>query len=163
MGGTGDLSKRVTDTTLHARLLDDNDARRAGRSLKLTTLLMGRSQPRGWRLLAVAVWPRRLRRSVAQTSAWGWPLVVSGDSVGKSVQSPTGHENMANLECPKCRGAMEPGFLVDHTYSTVTAAEWAEGPVERSFWTGVKLRGRERRSIETHRCTRCGYLEMYAR
>ena len=28
---------------------------------------------------------------------------------------------------------------------TAAASEWVEGPVEASFWTGVKLRGRERR------------------
>jgi hypothetical protein len=58
---------------------------------------------------------------------------------------------------------MEPGFLVDHSYATVEAPEWVEGPVEASVWTGVKLRGRERRRVETYRCVRCGYLESYAR
>jgi hypothetical protein len=65
--------------------------------------------------------------------------------------------------CLKCNGAMERGFLVDHTYGASAASEWVEGPVEASFWTGVKLRGRERRRIEMFRCERCGYLESYAR
>jgi hypothetical protein len=57
---------------------------------------------------------------------------------------------------------MEAGFLVDHTYGTAAASEWVEGPVEASFWTGVKLKGRERRRVNTWRCLRCGYLESYA-
>ena len=69
---------------------------------------------------------------------------------------------MADPTCPKCRGEMEDGFLVDHTYGTAAASEWVEGPVEASFWTGVKLRGRERRRVSTWRCLRCGYLESYA-
>jgi predicted nucleic-acid-binding Zn-ribbon protein len=69
---------------------------------------------------------------------------------------------MPDPTCPKCRGEMEDGFLVDHTYGTAAASEWVEGPVEASFWTGVKLRGRERRRVNTWRCLRCGYLESYA-
>jgi hypothetical protein len=70
---------------------------------------------------------------------------------------------MAEPSCPKCRAEMEPGFVVDHTYGEAAATEWVEGPVEASFWTGVRLRGRERRRIDTYRCVRCGYLELYAR
>lgn len=70
---------------------------------------------------------------------------------------------MAEPTCPKCRAEMEPGFLVDHTYGESSASEWVEGPIEASFWTGVKLRGRERRRVETLRCTGCGYVELYAR
>jgi hypothetical protein len=70
---------------------------------------------------------------------------------------------MAEPTCPKCRGEMEPGFVVDHTYGAAGASEWVEGPTEASFWTGVKLRGRDRRRIETLRCVGCGYLELYAR
>ncbi len=58
---------------------------------------------------------------------------------------------------------MKLGFLVDHSYGTATAAEWVEGQVEKSIWTGVKLRGKDRRGIDTYRCVRCGYLESYAR
>ena len=43
---------------------------------------------------------------------------------------------MADSACPKCRGEMEPGFLVDHTYGEAGASEWVEGPVEASRWTG---------------------------
>jgi Domain of unknown function (DUF6487) len=65
--------------------------------------------------------------------------------------------------CPKCHGAMEQGFTLDHSYGESLAAEWVEGPPEKSFWHGVRTRGRERRAIETWRCEQCGYLESYAR
>jgi hypothetical protein len=58
---------------------------------------------------------------------------------------------------------MERGFVVDHTYGGVAAPEWAEGSAERSFWTGVNIRNKERHPVETFRCQRCGYLESYAR
>ena len=70
---------------------------------------------------------------------------------------------MADPTCPKCRAPMERGFLVDHTHGGVAPSEWADGLAERSFWTGVKMRGRERRRVETFRCESCGYLESYAR
>jgi hypothetical protein len=65
-------------------------------------------------------------------------------------------------QVPKCGAEMEPGFVVDHTYGMAEASEWVEGPVERSFWTGVNLRNRERRRVETARHVRCGFLESYA-
>jgi len=31
------------------------------------------------------------------------------------------------------------------------------------MWTGVRLRGRDHRHIDSFRCMGCGYLELYAR
>ncbi len=70
---------------------------------------------------------------------------------------------MSESICPKCGGAMENGFLVDHTYGSVAPSEWAEGEPKSSFWTGTKMAGRKIRRVETLRCVRCGYLESYAR
>ena len=60
---------------------------------------------------------------------------------------------------------MEGGFLLNqsHGKTDATAAEWAAGTPERSFWTGLKLRGREQHPVTTYRCDRCGFLESYAR
>ena len=69
---------------------------------------------------------------------------------------------MPDRKCPKCGGETQSGFLMDRDYGTQAPSEWVEGAVESSFWTGVKTRGRERKRIETSRCTRCGYLELYA-
>jgi hypothetical protein len=58
---------------------------------------------------------------------------------------------------------MESGFVIDKTGSSLASApEWAEGAPERSFWTGLKVAGRERHAVVTYRCTACGYLESYA-
>jgi hypothetical protein len=39
---------------------------------------------------------------------------------------------------------------------------WMEGNPEKSFWTGLKTTGRQRYSVMTYRCERCGFLESYA-
>ena len=66
--------------------------------------------------------------------------------------------------CPKCAAAMESGFIIDKGMpsGSVSAPEWAEGVPEPSFWTGLKLGGRERHAVTTFRCPACGYLESYA-
>ena len=45
---------------------------------------------------------------------------------------------------------------------TLSVAEWLEGPPERTFWIGLKTKGRDKFAIRTFRCTHCGYLETYA-
>ncbi len=68
------------------------------------------------------------------------------------------------VECPKCRQAMEPGFVLDRGhYDLPSEPEWLEGEPDRSFWYRLKTKGRERHPVRTYRCTSCGYLESYAR
>ena len=70
---------------------------------------------------------------------------------------------IAPKECLRCRGPMEPGFLLDrHHHSQAGTQQWIEGEPERSFWTGIKTRGKEKVPVRTFRCERCGYLEAYA-
>ena len=58
---------------------------------------------------------------------------------------------------------METGFLLDHTqHSAFLATQWVAGVPEKSFWTGLKIGGRARFNIVTHRCQGCGFLESYA-
>ena len=57
---------------------------------------------------------------------------------------------------------METGYIVDEGYGTRTVAKWIEGAPERSMWTGLKTRGKDKLDIATYRCRRCGYLESYA-
>ena len=52
--------------------------------------------------------------------------------------------------------------MIDEGYGTRTVANWVAGEPERSMWTGLKLRGKEKVGITTYRCRRCGYLESYA-
>lgn len=69
---------------------------------------------------------------------------------------------MSNKSCPKCGGRMEQGFVAAKTSHGNVLSEWIEGVAQRSIWTGVKLRGRRRLTLETFRCGRCAYLESYA-
>ena len=69
----------------------------------------------------------------------------------------------APKECLRCHGPMGPGFLLDrHHHSQAGPQVWVEGVPERSFWTGIKTKGKEKHNVRTFRCKRCGYLEAYA-
>lgn len=57
---------------------------------------------------------------------------------------------------------MESGFLVDEGYGSRGVPKWTAGAPEKSYWSGLKLRGKELREVSTYRCRRCGYLESYA-
>lgn len=70
---------------------------------------------------------------------------------------------MRALSCLRCQSAMEQGFLLDRGHANATQEqEWVQGEVERSWWVGIKTKGRERHAVHTFRCPRCGYLESYA-
>jgi hypothetical protein len=64
--------------------------------------------------------------------------------------------------CPKCRAAMEPGFVLDQTYGALAQSAWIEGRPQPSFWTGLKVKDAAKHPVTTYRCTKCGYLESYA-
>ena len=70
---------------------------------------------------------------------------------------------MNTSECPKCRSRMEEGFIQDAGQHGVQTGKWIEGAPEKSFWTGVKTKGKRQFEVHTYRCSRCGYLEAYAR
>jgi len=67
-----------------------------------------------------------------------------------------------SLTCPRCSGTMEPGYQIDVGYGSKTVPKWVAGEPRRSFWTGLKLGGKEQLEVLTYRCHRCGYLESYA-
>lgn len=67
------------------------------------------------------------------------------------------------LECPRCRGRMHAGFLMDRAdYNVPAVTRWVEGTPEKSFWTGLKTNDRAVLAVTSYRCERCGYLESYA-
>lgn len=70
---------------------------------------------------------------------------------------------MTPNECPKCRSRMERGFLRDSHQHQVRTARWFEGEPEKSFFGGLKTKGKRTYDVTTYRCGRCGYLESYAR
>ena len=66
-------------------------------------------------------------------------------------------------ECPKCSARMDEGFMMDQTQGGVRVGTWVSGQPEKSFWTGLKIRGRQLIQVRTYRCRACGFLESYAR
>jgi len=67
------------------------------------------------------------------------------------------------LKCAKCQSPMEPGFILDLAEQNIRqSSKWISGPPEPSFWTGLKMKGKRKRQINTFRCIRCGFLESYA-
>lgn len=66
-------------------------------------------------------------------------------------------------QCPKCKGAMEQGFVLDNTYGARGVSHWASGAPRKSFWMGTKVPNEKQIPIGTFRCSSCGYLEHYAK
>ena len=66
--------------------------------------------------------------------------------------------------CPHCKTTMEPGFVADRGHGdSLSEQKWVEGTAEKSFWRGLKTKGRDAYAVTTFRCDRCGCLESYAR
>ena len=66
------------------------------------------------------------------------------------------------IACSKCGRKMEEGFIVDNTYGGRRVSSWTAGKPEKSFWTGVSLKGKSPIDIATFRCAGCGFLESFA-
>lgn len=58
---------------------------------------------------------------------------------------------------------MYEGFLLEISQGSNLATTWLEGPPEKSFWMGTKVKGKERLPVQTYRCGACGFLKSYAR
>jgi hypothetical protein len=70
---------------------------------------------------------------------------------------------MRDPTCPECSVTMERGFTLDRSHNSMgRAGQWVSGEPERSFWFGIKLRGRRRLVMVAFRCPRCGRLEFRA-
>jgi predicted nucleic-acid-binding Zn-ribbon protein len=66
------------------------------------------------------------------------------------------------LECPKCGGAMERGFMMMGG-ERFDLPEWVKGVMELNFIGNIKLRGKERYRVMMFRCPYCYYIELYAK
>jgi len=65
-------------------------------------------------------------------------------------------------DCPRCRGRMERGFIVDDSHASQLVSRWAAGEPKKSMWTGLKVEKKDVLPVATFRCSKCGYLESYA-
>ncbi len=67
------------------------------------------------------------------------------------------------LVCSRCGSSMEEGVLTDAAGSATYQSTWMSGHPESTFWLALNLEGKAVYPVVTYRCTRCGYLESYAR
>jgi hypothetical protein len=67
------------------------------------------------------------------------------------------------VPCPKCNGEMETGFIPDFSYGAVLSSSWYEGEPEKNWLGNIKTKNIPKIAITTERCTKCGFLESYAR
>ena len=74
---------------------------------------------------------------------------------------PHGIPPMAQPFCTDCQRRMEGGFLLDN-HSSPDAGKWVEGPPEKSFWGGLKLKGRRQLTIYAWRCPGCTQVRLFA-
>lgn len=71
--------------------------------------------------------------------------------------------------CPKCEGGMETGWIVDRgpNMGGNFPLAWTQGEPTSSFWSsfqgGEAAIRNELIRIQAHRCSSCGYLELYAK
>jgi hypothetical protein len=66
-------------------------------------------------------------------------------------------------ECPKCQKKMETGHIPDVGYGVITQGTWTSGAAEqRRFLGGIKYDKKRQVPITAYRCSRCGFLELYA-
>ncbi len=69
---------------------------------------------------------------------------------------------MRNKTCPKCQASMAEGFIPFEKYSVPQVTGWFAGAPKKGWWGDVKLPGKPI-PIATYRCTKCGFLEQYAK
>lgn len=66
-------------------------------------------------------------------------------------------------QCSKCGADMEEGFLLEKGDGGLLSSEsWVEGNPEKSWLSGLSLKGKKIYDVKTLRCSACGYLESYA-
>ena len=71
--------------------------------------------------------------------------------------------NQPAINCPKCQGLMEEGFVLDRGHYDIKGVNtWVEGEPVKSFWSGIKVKDKQQFKVKTFRCAGCGYLESYA-
>ena len=66
------------------------------------------------------------------------------------------------MECLRCKGEMESGFVGDAVPGGVRPSVWFSGRPKWSVWGGLKVGGRKQIYVQAMRCVDCGYLESYA-
>jgi hypothetical protein len=58
---------------------------------------------------------------------------------------------------------MQRGYLPDYARNTVVIASWAPGEPEAGWLFGGIKRAEDAIPLTAYRCSKCGYVEFYAR
>ncbi len=70
---------------------------------------------------------------------------------------------MRTTECSACGVRMEAGFIADRGHGErIKPGAWVKGEAEVTFWSGAKIKDKERHEITAFRCPRWGRVELYA-
>ena len=69
---------------------------------------------------------------------------------------------MRTNSCSRCQGSMSEGFVATDKDGMRAVSTWVEGAPDRR-WYGLKLGKKPKYEIQTWRCSRCGFLESYAK
>jgi hypothetical protein len=64
--------------------------------------------------------------------------------------------------CAKCQGTMEQGYLPDYNGGTAPPLRWTPGNYAPKMGD-IFTREQHEVGVTAERCTKCGYLELYAR
>ena len=67
------------------------------------------------------------------------------------------------LNCPKCKGQMQEGLVVDFNYAGVLPSMWIQDQAQASAASSSNMNGKRKIKTVTYRCSDCGYLDSYAR
>ena len=65
------------------------------------------------------------------------------------------------LDCRRCGGALEPGYVIERTSPYQDTEAWVEGEPETN-WLGKKFNDRRVIPVASYRCITCGQLEFFA-
>lgn len=68
----------------------------------------------------------------------------------------------SDFKCSKCSGEMQEGLVVDLNYAGILQSMWVEDPSATNAGPGA-MDGKRKVKTMTYRCSKCGYLDSYAR
>lgn len=66
------------------------------------------------------------------------------------------------MACADCGGAMERGYVLDHTHMKTVRVRWVQGEPDLGLLGGLRTGGKRQIAIRAFRCTGCGFLKQYA-
>jgi hypothetical protein len=86
-------------------------------------------------------------------------LVNPSRADSKHDRMDTSLSSQPELTCPKCKGPMERGVMLDYSQPNVPGQfQWSVRPQSQRLFA----KKTPRKKVFTYRCTNCGYLESYA-